>query len=331
MLFRPLPVLLCALLLHGCSDDGGFTNHDATAPPPKDQGPPPDGPAADWLIQADGTVGPPVALSLATFNVKDFFDAQDDPTHFDLVLTASEVKSKIVELGQALRQLKADVIALQEVENKPLLLRLVNEELSTLGYTNVVLIEGNDARGIDVALLSRYPVTKARSHVGDRFKGVDGDTTTYGFSRDCLEATLALGPGRELILLVNHLAATDSENYQESINRRKAQASRVREILDGILAAHPQANLAVVGDLNDTPDSRTLELVRDGSPSLFDVLTLVPSSERYTHAKKSQLDYILLGPGLKADLTESSVKADHSQVFSDTSDHVPVFARFTVK
>lgn len=331
MLLRPpLPVLLCTLLLCGCSDDGGF-DHDTAPPPPRDQGSPEDGPVADWLIQADGTAGPPVALSLATFNVKDFFDAQDDPAHFDLVLTASEVKSKIGELGQALRQLKADVVALQEVENKPLLLRLVNEELSTLGYTNVVLIEGNDARGIDVALLSRYPVTKARSHVGDRFKGVDGDTTTYGFSRDCLEATLTLAPGRELVLLVNHLAATDSENYQESINRRKAQASRVREILDGILAAHPQANLAVVGDLNDTPDSRTLELIRDGSPQLLDVLTLVPAGERYTHAKKSQLDYILLAPGLKADLNESSVKADHSPVFSDTSDHAPVYAQLTVR
>jgi endonuclease/exonuclease/phosphatase family metal-dependent hydrolase len=329
-----LTPIFAVLAMAGCSDDGAGPVADSR-PPTTDHAPtdqaPPDGPAGDRSIQWDITVDPPVTLSVATWNVKNFFDENDDPAHQDDLPTAAEVKAKIKALGAALRQLKADVLALQEVENRQLLDRLVSEELSSLQYKHVRLLEGNDVRGIDVALLSRYPVPKAISHVKDVFKGVPPDTQNYGFSRDCLEATIEPAAGRRLILLINHLRASDGTNYQESVARREAQAQRVREIADATLAAHPDANLAVVGDLNDTPDSKTIQLLRDGAPALRDLLTLVPADQRYTHAKKSQLDYILAAPGLDSDLIQGSVRADHATVFGDTSDHFPVLARFKLE
>ena len=45
----------------------------------------------------------------------------------------------------------ADVVALQEVENRFLLQEFVDTHLSDMGY-QVVLVEGNDSRGIDCAL-----------------------------------------------------------------------------------------------------------------------------------------------------------------------------------
>jgi endonuclease/exonuclease/phosphatase family metal-dependent hydrolase len=328
-------LLFVVPLLAACSDDGAGPSVKDSQPPPADHTSTDqaaiDGPASDRHIQWDITVAPPVTISVATWNVKNFFDEHDDPAHKDDVPTAAQVKAKIKELGAALRQLKADVLALQEVENKPLLDRLVSEELSSLQYKHVRLLEGNDVRGIDVALLSRYPVPKAIGHAKDIFKGVAPDTNNYGFSRDCLEATIEPAAGRRLILLINHLRATDGTDYAESVARREAQAQRVREIADATLKAQPDANLAVVGDLNDTPDSKTIQLLRDGSPKLHDLLTLVPASQRYTHAKKSQLDYILAAPGLSADLIQGSVTADHASVFGNTSDHFPVFARFKLE
>jgi endonuclease/exonuclease/phosphatase family metal-dependent hydrolase len=301
---------------------------------PRDTESPIDDSAADARARTDIALGPPVTLTLATFNVHNFFDENNDPAKQDEVPTAAEVAAKIKALGAALRVLKADVLALQEVENKALVDRLNSGELSSLGYANVRLVPGNDLRGINVALLSRFPVPKLLSHHYDTFPGVDGDTKTYGFSRDCLEATVEPSAGRTLVLLINHLRASDeSTDTTDAINRRKAQAARVRQIADEILRSNASANLAVLGDMNDTPDSRTLQLLKNGNPALFDLLTLAPAADRYTHfysGSKEQIDYILAAPGLKADLIAGSVQASHDAVFKSASDHYPVSARFNL-
>jgi endonuclease/exonuclease/phosphatase family metal-dependent hydrolase len=314
-----------------CSTEGSLSNADldqgvgAADLVPEDHGPKP---------TTDITLGPPVQLSIATFNVRNFFDEADDPQHLDTVDTLDEVAAKVAAIGKGLRRLDADVVALQEVENKQLLERLNQEELQSLNYQYVRLVEGNDVRGIDVALLSRFPVKRLISHAQETFKGVDGDNTKYGFSRDCLEVALEPSQGRELILLINHLRATEWSERSESIARRQAQAQRVREIVDGILKYSPQANLAVIGDLNDTPGSKTLDLIIKGTPALIDPALNVPAAERYTtkyDGKKEQLDHILLAPGLASDLGTGSVTIDHGSEFSATSDHFPVKASFTLE
>jgi endonuclease/exonuclease/phosphatase family metal-dependent hydrolase len=294
-----LTLALCGLLLggSGCGDDGS---------------------------------GAPASFSLATFNVRNFFDAADDPLKLDDVPGVLEVSDKVKSLGTALRVLGADVIALQEVENKALLDRLRREQLADQGYTELRLIEGNDPRGIDVALLSRFAVTREVSHIADRFPGVDGDTATHRFSRDCLEVDLEIA-GRKLTLLVNHLRAATGGSSDTA--RRRAQAARVREIADAAIAASPSGLLAVVGDLNADPQSRTLELLATGSGgALVDVLEGRPSSERVTVTwnDKIQVDYLLLSPQLRAALEASSAAVIRTQIFSDTSDHLPVKAEFTL-
>jgi endonuclease/exonuclease/phosphatase family metal-dependent hydrolase len=274
----------------------------------------------------------PVTLSLATFNVQNFFDEKDDLARMDDLPTPTQVQSKITRLGTALRILEADVVALQEVENLALLERLNTEQLSELGYNEVRLTEGNDPRGIDVALLSRFEVIEEESHRHDTFPGVDGDTTTYGFSRDCPVITLQPGPGLRVFLLINHLRSSYGDNDAEALARRQAQAQRVREIADELLQQHPGAHLVVMGDLNDRPSSRTLELIIQGSPPLLDLLTLVPAEERYTTSwsNRPQFDYLLVSPALEEDLISDSVRADHASAFSNASDHYPVIASFTV-
>jgi len=73
-------------------------------------------------------------------------------------------------------------------------------------YPHVMVIDGNDARGIDVGVLSKadYPVQRMRSHVDD---GGFGRTI---FSRDCPEYWFTIPEGtalagEPLVVLVNHL------------------------------------------------------------------------------------------------------------------------------
>ena len=49
-----------------------------------------------------------------------------------------------------------DILILQEVENANALRKLVDEGLHGEGYRELILFEGSDKRGIDVAIISRF-------------------------------------------------------------------------------------------------------------------------------------------------------------------------------
>lgn len=320
---------LCLLtLLAGCSDDTATSDSG-----PKDSAQP-DLRTVDTLAN-DLSFGPPVTVKVATFNVHNFFDDKDDPSHADEVLSAQEVSSKLTQLGVALKLIAADVIALQEVENREVLDRLVKEHLSNLGYAHVHLQPGNDPRGINVAVLSRYPLVRVTSHASDYFKGLDpADSKNYRFSRDCLEVLLEPSQNRRLLLLVNHLRANDWQDPALATRTREAQAKRLREIVDATLKWEPEANVAVLGDLNDAPDSKTLSLIKSGATALVDPLAQKPLTQRYTtiySGDQVQIDYILVTPGLLADMVANSAHVDHSSPFKSASDHYPVIASFRLQ
>lgn len=137
---------------------------------------------------------PGESVTLMTFNVENLFDNIDDPGKDDkafLPLTAKRhdehiaacnrirtrswrdeclsldwsddaVDAKLRAVSDSIRQVNdgrgADVIAFQEVENLRILERLRNQYLADLDYRPAVLLEGTDARGIDVAFLSKLPL-----------------------------------------------------------------------------------------------------------------------------------------------------------------------------
>src|SRR5215213_10702424 len=129
----------------------------------------------------------PGELVVAAYNVLNLFDDYDDPYRNDEI-TPAKPRAQMERLAESIRQLNADVIAVEEVENRDYLERFVNVFLPDMGYEDVVLFEGNDMRGIDVGLISRVPVGEVRSNRHVRFPGKDGVPSR--FQRDVLEVTL---------------------------------------------------------------------------------------------------------------------------------------------
>ena len=58
----------------------------------------------------------------------------------------------------------ADILVFEEVENKNILKQLISKGLANKGYLFVSLIEGPDTRGIDVGIISKYPIKKETYH-----------------------------------------------------------------------------------------------------------------------------------------------------------------------
>jgi endonuclease/exonuclease/phosphatase family metal-dependent hydrolase len=106
----------------------------------------------------------------------------------------------IENTGTIINEVNADVLCLVEVESRPVLSRFNDTILVGASYPHAMLIDGNDERGIDVAILCRRPLRDLRSHVDD----LDSVTGWPVFSRDCAEFKIDIPGTRHLWVLVNH-------------------------------------------------------------------------------------------------------------------------------
>ncbi|KAF0174936.1 MAG: hydrolase [Limisphaerales bacterium] len=201
--------------------------------------------------------------------------------------------------ARVIQSLDADVLCVVEVEDRLTLERFSAELLKPLApaaaYAHAMLIDGNDPRGIDVGVLSRFPVASVRPHVDDTFTGQDQKPYRV-FSRDCPEYEVTLPEGRTLWLLANHFKSQGYGSQASNDAKRQRQAERVREILRRFDLKRDL--VAVAGDLNGTPDSAPLQpLLR--TPGLNDVLkSPIFNGPVWTHGGRQQLDYLLVSTPL---------------------------------
>ena len=132
---------------------------------------------------------------------------------------------------RVIKEVKADVMCVVEVENR-LILDAFNWDGLGTGvkgrFDEAMCIDGNDKRGIDVGLLSRFPIRSVRPHI------YDGTRKSRTFSRDCPELELELPDGRPLYVLCNHFVSKMNGDPPKSKARRERQAAAVAEILGNL-------------------------------------------------------------------------------------------------
>jgi endonuclease/exonuclease/phosphatase family metal-dependent hydrolase len=251
-------------------------------------------------------------------------------------------------VARVITDVNADIICLVEVESRPALQRFHDDILKRKfldqngirSYPYVMLIDGNDERGIDVAVMSRIPINWVRSHVHERtiYNGHDVPL----FSRDCLEVNLALPGGQPLNLMVNHFKSMgySPKNDPQSNRRRMEQAERVANLA----GEHDLASeyLIVAGDFNSGSSGPSVAPLLDRE-GLYNVNNELPADERGTYRTgREQLDYLLVSDALKKVL--ESVHIERRGVYStkwehyltvtnrrnEASDHAAVAAAFTL-
>jgi len=266
-------------------------------------------------------VGAAGKYRIASWNVRNLFDPVDD-SYGDEVLQNSEYEEKLQALVAVMEQVDADFWGLQEVENLACLEDL-NERLSH-PYPLLGLIEGNDhSRGIDVAFLSRLPVSEVVSHRERDLPDHPEVSKNYSFSRDCLEVRLESRP--PVTLLVNHLKSSMG-NAKRSAAKRRVQAEAIAEIVSEV-DQPPQRVVVVLGDFNDRPDSWSLEPLFE---KLEDPFASLGAKQRITHRYRGgggALDHIL------TDGEGNSVVSDArvwKGIAKKTSDHDPVSVELTL-
>jgi endonuclease/exonuclease/phosphatase family metal-dependent hydrolase len=273
----------------------------------------------------------PGEIVVGAYNLLNLFDEHDDPYRND-ESTAAKPRAELERLAESIRQLNADVLAVEEVENRNYLERFVNVFLADMGYEHVVLMEGNDMRGIDVGLLSRIPVGEVRSNRHIRFPGKDGVPSR--FQRDVLEVTLEPADGEPFAVWVVHLKS-NSGGREEAEPIRLPEAQQIRDMLDAELAQDPNARIIVTGDFNDTWESRTIQtIVGSSEAALFSAgsESQDPGLVTYNEGEfRSVIDFLLCTPAMARQFVKDSYRNPQGSVEQTGSDHNPIAASFRTK
>jgi hypothetical protein len=178
-----------------------------------------------------------------------------------------------------------------------------NTDLLTGQYGHVMLIDGNDTRGIDVGILTspQVEILSMRSSVDLPDPGAAGE---HLFSRDCAQYQCRLPSGATVWVLVNHFKSQSGGGGP----KRARQAQGVRTIVEDLVAAG-ERHIVVMGDLNKGPavlgqPAANLGTLMDPNGPLVEVYALPafdPGPQPGTFQScgiRNRLDYILVSQDL---------------------------------
>ncbi|MDR2087214.1 MAG: endonuclease [Dysgonamonadaceae bacterium] len=200
------------------------------------------------------------------YNVENLFDTEDAPKKNDNEFTPRGSRSwtnkryyaKLTNIAKVITSVgqwdTPALIGLCEVENDKVLKDLTTySPLKKMQY-RYLLVESDDRRGIDVALLYQR----------DRFKYLYHQAIPVRFpynkrkkTRDILHVTGQVITGDTLDVFVCHFPSRSGGQVESEPDRMYA-ASIVKATADSLMSVRKKANILIMGDFNDEPSDKSL-------------------------------------------------------------------------
>jgi len=277
---------------------------------------------------------------VATYNVENYLDQPTESRHF---VKSAEAKAKIRE---SIRAVNPDVLALEEMGTTNALLELrASLKADGLDFPFWEYVQGYDTN-IHVAVLSRLPIVARRPHTNEFFL-LDGKR--FVVKRGFAEVDIQAAPNFTFTLMAAHLKSHLATPEADEAEERLGEAKVLRGIIDARLRINPNANMIVLGDLNDTKDSdSTKEILGRGKFRLTDTRPAerngdnAPGEAPYFEPRNvtwtyffgakdiySRIDYILLSPAMKNFWRADETFIPKIPNWGIGSDHRPIVAEFT--
>ena len=321
----------------------------------------------------DANKGLPQTYRTAFYNVENLFDTLDHPDKIDDDFTPTgrqewntqRYHKKLNDLCRVIAGMEfPSILGVCEVENPQVLQDFIDKtELSKYGY-QFVHFESPDRRGIDVALLYRSEHFKVSTSDKIRIPFPEEIAVDYT-SRDILHVEGLLGKNTPIHVFVNHWPSRRG-GLRESEPKRTHVAQYLRDKVDLILAADPEANILIMGDLNDETDNKSVKEVLGAHTSGSPIVSgrLYNCTAKLDQAKKGSYNYrgnwnmldnmivssALARPTSKAHVTPPTLFQREWMMYQDPkygakpsrtyggpnyyggfSDHLPVFMDIVVK
>ncbi len=218
------------------------------------------------------------------YNVENYFDAKLDSSltyneftpDGDLHWTLSKYINKRNSIYKVIKAVggwnPVTIIGLAEIENKFVLSDLINSTPLVKEKYKIVHFESNDFRGIDVALLYKsdtFILLHSEKIVIRDPKNPDFTT------RDILYVKGLLATDT-LHVFVNHWTSR-YRGYLESEPYRLLASRALMNLTDSICMVNSSANIVLMGDFNDNPNNKSMQLITNSSLCEFDNPKLLSS------------------------------------------------------
>lgn len=288
-------------------------------------------------------------FKIATYNVQNLFDLNRDGSEYKEYIPNTKSRwnkknfnLKLKHISQVIRDLDADILALEEVENLRAA-RALNRALRGKKYPYIYTFFKRYKHTIDSVVFSRYPVS------------IKYSVKVVGYSRAIHVLKFYLDQ-HKITLYVNHWPA-----YKHGYKARALYAKKLKSVLN------TKEESVIFGDLN-TPfridkngwgkSLRDILDVGNIDKPLYDLWYEVPPTIRYTHVygrSKNALDHIIISKNF-FDGKNIEYKTDSFGVFRPKylldkygypkrwilkngkvhigvgySDHLPIYAIFQTK
>ena len=276
---------------------------------------------------------------MATYNLQNYIEAPSG----NRPAKSDAARAKIRE---SIRATQADVIALQEIGGTNALLELrdsLKREGCDFPYWEHVRAWDTN---IHVAVLSKFPITARRSHTNDSFVLFNKQ---FHVRRGFAEVDIQVNARYSFTLLTAHLKSKLTQYDADEQELRDEEAALLRQKVEAILTARPEANLIVAGDLNDVHDSRPVRTVLaaglknalhdtrpaeqngDDQPHINPRYPAPQITWTHYYGKEDtyrRIDYILLSKGMAREWKAGESFIVKIPNWGIGSDHRPVVAAF---
>ena len=194
----------------------------------------------------------PVEIKIATYNIYWLDDG----------ISAARQE----RLQTVVRELDADIIGFQEIQSKSAL-----ERILPANYTIGMLDDPEELQELAIAVREPYEITDLKMVFPEKVHD-----HAFPRKRDLLQAYVE-GYGRRLIVLVHHAKSRSGGRAKTSLRREASATMTMRYLTSRVKYDH----IVLLGDFNDNPDDRSLNILESGNPDAFPGIDQLPDAFLY--------------------------------------------------
>ncbi len=169
-------------------------------------------------------------------------------------------------LQTVVRELDADIIGFQEIQSKSALERILPDS-----YTIGMRDDPDELQELAIAVREPYEITDLKMVFPEKVHD-----QAFPRKRDLLQAYVE-GYGRRLIILVHHAKSRSGGRAKTNARREASATMTMRYLTSRVKYDH----IVLLGDFNDNPDDRSLNILESGNPDALAGIDYMPDAFLY--------------------------------------------------
>jgi endonuclease/exonuclease/phosphatase family metal-dependent hydrolase len=268
-------------------------------------------------------------VKVVFYNLKNYL-AMDRRVNGELMLDAPKPEREVKHLIDGLTHIKPDILGVCEMGDADYLKDFQNRlKAADLDFPHTELLPSKSGFDRNLAVLSRFPIKENHSRDEYTYRIYE---KKFPFQRGVLDVTVQVNNAYDLRLILLHLKSKREVPEADQSEMRLNEAQLARSHLDKIFQSKPDANILLMGDLNEFRNEAPIKAVQGffGGQNYLSAISLSDQyGFRWTHHwsfadSYSRFDYAMVSRGITGEVDRRKSYIHHWENWDDASDHRPL-------